>query len=158
MISDIVQGTVTKWTLITDKIFGFPNWYRGNNTECQSLNNYIGYVSCVLCGVEGRISRYQKPTSSVVTKISVSEWVAKTVTLGFVTVNKATSSELSWISMNTGAIPNRLSSEGRGGHERTVYVVVTYICVIPETRRRIFFLEGCRRIFFLHSVSGGWDR
>ena len=110
MISDIVQGTVTKWTLITDKIFGFLNWYRGNNTKCQSLNNNIGYVSCVLCGVEGRISRYQKPTSSVVSKISVSERVAKTVTLGFVTVNKATSSELSWISMNTGAIPDRLSS------------------------------------------------
>ena len=57
------------------------------------------------------------------------------MTLGFVTVNKATSSELSWISMNTGAIPDRLSSEGRGGHERKVYVVVTYICVIPETHR-----------------------
>ena len=28
----------------------------------------------------------------------------KTVTLGFVTVNKATSSELSWISLNTGVI------------------------------------------------------
>ena len=28
------------------------------------------------------------------------------MTLGFVTVNKATSSELSWISMNTGEIPD----------------------------------------------------
>ena len=60
--------------------------------------------------VESRGSRYQIPTSSVVPKISVSERVAKTVTLGFVTMNKATSSELSWISMNTGAIPDRLSS------------------------------------------------
>ena len=37
---------------------------------------------------------------------NICEWVAKTVTLGFVIVNKATSSELSWISMNTGAIPD----------------------------------------------------
>ena len=56
-------------------------------------------------GVEGRRSRYQNQL--VVPKISVSVWVAKTVTLGFVIVNKATSSELSWISMNTGVIPYR---------------------------------------------------
>ena len=37
---------------------------------------------------------------------NICEWVAKTVTLVFVIVNKATSSELSWISMNTGAIPD----------------------------------------------------
>ena len=46
----------------------------------------------------------------VVLNISVSQWVAKPVTLGFVIVIKATSSKLPWISMNTGAIPD----PGRG--------------------------------------------
>ena len=55
-------------------------------------------------GVEGRRSRHQNQL--VVVKISVSECVAKTVTLGFVIVIKATSRKLSWISMNTGAIPD----------------------------------------------------
>ena len=61
-------------------------------------------ISCVLWGVKRRRSRYQKQL--VVLKISVSGGVAKIVTLGFVIVIKATSSKLSWISMNTGAIPD----------------------------------------------------
>ena len=42
----------------------------------------------------------------------MSQWVAKPVTLGFVIVIKAKSRKLSWISMNTGAIPD---PAGRGG-------------------------------------------
>ena len=42
----------------------------------------------------------------------VSGGVAKIVTLGFVIVIKATSSKLSWISMNTGVIPDPGSRHG----------------------------------------------
>ena len=61
-------------------------------------------------GVKRRRSRYQKQL--VVLKISVSGGVAKIVTLGFVIVIKATSSKLSWISMNTGVIPDPGSRHG----------------------------------------------
>ena len=54
----------------------------------------------------------------------MSQWVAKPVTLGFVIVIKAKSRKLSWISMNTGAIPVPAAGGGGTLHMKAVVMPV----------------------------------
>ena len=56
-----------------------------------------------------KITLYQ---NQIVVLKYLRQWVAKPVTLGFVIVIKAKSRKLSWISMNTGAIPDPAGGGG----------------------------------------------
>ena len=83
-------------------------------------------------GVEGRRSRHQNQL--VVLEVFVSECVAKTVNLGFVIVIKATSRKLSWISMNTGVIPDPGSRHGdkdKGKYDNRLILLIILNSKLP---------------------------